>query len=150
MPTSSICSSSFQPSRTQMLSLCSLIIRCDTPRVSGRRLIILLGLLTLFCCYIFTLCGHVCAVTPDLGQTLIPVPVSCWLSCAPPLLLSLFRPEGREPELAPRWALYHFVFTLSPSFTHQPRWYSLGNAAVAMLHREEWKNSLFCVKYVWL
>lgn len=136
----SICSSSFQPSHTQMLSLCSLTIRSDTPRVSGHRLIIPLGLLTLFCCYIFTPCGHVCAVTPDLGQTMIPVPVSCWLSCAPPLLLSLFGPEGREPELAPRWAVSHFFFAVSPSFTHQPRWYSLGNAAMAVSHRAGLRN----------
>lgn len=117
-----------------------LTIRSDSPWVSGHRFIIPQCLLNLFCCYIFTPCGYVCAVSPDLGQTLIPVPVSCWLSCAPPLLLSLFGPEGREPELTPRWAVSHFFLAVSPSLTHQPRWYSLGNAAMAMSHRAGLSN----------
>lgn len=77
----------------------------DTPWASGLHSIIPLCLLTLFCCYTLTPCDCVC-VSPDLDWALVPVPVSCWLSCAPPLLLSLVEPDGSEPELLPQSGLH--------------------------------------------
>lgn len=45
------------------------------------------------------------SVSSDLGETLVPVSVSCWLSCAPPLLFAHAEPEGREPALVTVWLL---------------------------------------------
>lgn len=58
----------------------------------------------------------------DLGQPLVPVPVSCWLSYTQPLLLSLTEPQGRGPDLIQCWSASRFS---QPRLAHLPRWFAL-------------------------
>lgn len=126
---------------THVLSFCSMTLRCLTPIEYWVTTVSFpCDFWPYFSVYFLTLCGcewlHVCVCVcsdfTDLGQTLVPVPVSCWLSCVPPLLLSLAEPEGWEPDLVPCWASSHLSLTASPSLTYLPSWFRwLGNAEVA-------------------
>lgn len=53
--------------------------------------------------------GYCCAsLSPDLGQPIVPVLVSCWLSFTQPLLLFLAEPQGPGPDLIQCWAASRF------------------------------------------
>lgn len=130
-----------QPSHTQMSSLCSLIIRSDTPWV------------------FFTTSSYPCVFWPCFARShgvRMCVCVCVWPwpnidSCSCQLLAQLratfialpLWARGRRARPAPCWATSQFSLAASPYLTHLPRWQSRGNTVMAASHSKtkRWRKS---------